>query len=300
MRTHARTVEQELDRLGSRAQGLVTRAQLLDAGITRSAIRRRVEDGSLIPQYRGVYRVGHCAPSVDASYMAAVLACGEGAGLFRRAAGHVLAVLKGAPPVPEVITLTERSIDGIGTHRCRRLDRRDVIVVRGISVTSIARTLVDLAAVLHMHELALACHEAGVRYKTTPRQVEAGLRRRPTSPGGKKLTAVMRGDVPVTLSRLQRAFLRLLREAGLPLPQTNRVAGGRRVDCRWPDLRVTVELDSYRFHNSRHAWEQDRQRERAARARGDEFRRYTWADVVEHPAATVRELRRLLGVECPA
>jgi hypothetical protein len=300
MRPEGRTVEEELARLGSRAHGVVTRAQLLSAGISECAIKRRVGDGSLIPQYRGVYRVGHCAPSVDASYIAAVLACGEGAALFRRAAGHHLAVLKGAPPMPEVITLTERRIDGIATHRCRRLDRRDVIVLRGIDVTSIARTLVDLAAVLHVHELARACHEAGVRYKTTPRQVGAVLKRRPTSPGRKNLTAVMRGDVQVTLSQLERAFLRLLRDAGLPLPLTNRIAGGRRVDCRWPDLRVTVELNSYRFHNSRYAWEQDHQRARAARARGDRFERFTWADIVEHPAATERDMRRLLGVERPA
>src|SRR4051812_11005300 len=181
MRTHARTVEQELDRLGSRAQGLVTRAQLLDAGITRSAIRRRVEDGSLIPQYPGVYRVGHCAPSVDASYMAAVLACGEGAALCRRPAGHLLVLLRGEPPPPEVITATERRIPGIDTRRCRRLDRRDVILVRDIRVTSVPRTLVDLAAVLNIHLLARACHEAGVRYRTTPRQVEAVLARRTNS-----------------------------------------------------------------------------------------------------------------------
>jgi hypothetical protein len=267
---------------------------LLETGILRSAIRRRVEDGSLIPQYRGVYRVGHCAPSVEAMYVAAVFACGEGAALCRRAGAHLLGLLKGAAPAPEVITLTERRIEGIRTRRVRRLDRRDVIVVRGIRVTSVARTLVDLAAALSIHELAQACHEAGVRYKATPRQVEAALKRYSNAPGQRNLRAIMRGDVQVTLSKLERAFLSLLRKAGLPLPQTNRVAGGRRVDCRWPDLGVTVELDSYRFHNSRHAWERDRQRERAARARRDRFERYTWADVVERPAATERDLRRLL------
>jgi hypothetical protein len=294
MRPKGRTVEQELARLGSRAHGVVTRAQLLEAEISECAIKRRIRDGSLIPQHRGVYRVGHCAPSLDASYMAAVLACGEDAALFRRAAGHLLALSKGEPPAPEVLTLRERRVEGIRTQRARRLDRRDVIVVRAIRVTSVPRTLVDLAAVLGLHALARACHEAGVRYRTTPRQVDAVLRRRPNSPGRKNLTGVMRGDVNVTLSQLERAFLQLLREAGLPLPVTNRVAGGRRVDCRWPELGVTVELDSYRFHNSRYAWEQDRARERAAHARGDAYRRYTWADVVEHPAETLRDLRTLL------
>jgi hypothetical protein len=100
--------------------------------------------------------------------------------------------------------------------------------------------------------------------------------------------------VNVTLSTLERAFLRLLRAEGLPLPQTNRVASGRRVDCRWPELRVTVELDSYQFHNSRHSWEQDRRREREARSRGDEFRRYTYGDVLEDTRYMLPELRNLL------
>jgi hypothetical protein len=98
----------------------------------------------------------------------------------------------------------------------------------------------------------------------------------------------------VTLSELERAFLRRLKVAGLPLPQTNKPARGRRVDCRWPDRRLTVELDSYRYHHSRHAWEEDRRREREARARGDEFRRYTYGDVVERPRLMLAELRELL------
>jgi hypothetical protein len=75
----------------------------------------------------------------------------------------------------------------------------------------------------------------------------------------------------------------------------NRPAGGRRVDCRWPAHPVTVELDSYRFHHSRHAWEQDRRREREARARGDEFRRDTWGDVFELPALMLAELSGLVA-----
>ena len=99
----------------------------------------------------------------------------------------------------------------------------------------------------------------------------------------------------VTLSKLEKRLLVLLREVGLPLPRTNRVASGRRVDCRWPEHRLTVELDSYQFHNSRYSWEQDRKREREAYARGDQFRRYTWSDVFEDPSAMLRELRALLG-----
>jgi very-short-patch-repair endonuclease len=133
-----------------------------------------------------------------------------------------------------------------------------------------------------------------VRYRTTPSEVETVLVRRPGSPGSRRLRAVLRGDVHVTLSTLERRFLRVLRAERLPLPQTNRVASGQRVDCRWPELRLTIELDSYRYHGSRHAWEQDRRREREARARGDEFRRYTYGDVFEEPRLMLAELQTLL------
>ena len=113
-------------------------------------------------------------------------------------------------------------------------------------------------------------------------------------PGVEKLRRVMIGDVNVVLSKLEARFLELLREAGLPLPITNKIAGAHYVDCRWPEYRVTVELLSYQFHNSRYAWEQDHERRRDARARGDEFRTYTWADVFEDPTLMLQELHELI------
>jgi hypothetical protein len=117
----------------------------------------------------------------------------------------------------------------------------------------------------------------------------------PNARGRRKLERVLHGDVSVSLSRLESRFLELLKEDGLLLPVTNKIAGGRRVDCRWPDHKLTVELDSYRFHNSRYAWERDRLREREARSRGDEFRRYTAMDVFDEPAFMLAELRALLA-----
>ena len=98
----------------------------------------------------------------------------------------------------------------------------------------------------------------------------------------------------MVLSELERLFLALLREHGLPLPVTNRLTGAFYVDCRWPDHSVTVELLSYGFHNSRHSWEKDHRRPRDARRRGDRFRTYTWTDVVEDPRDMLRELHELL------
>lgn len=290
-----RTVEQELARLASRSHGVVTRGQLLRAGITSHEIKSRVRTGSLLTQHRGVYRVGHAAPSVEASYLAAVLACGPGALLAGPAAAHLHRLLRSSPPMPEVLTPTERQIPGVRSHRSRAMDRRDAAKVRGIPITTVARTLTDLAAVLSVEALALACHEAGILHRTTPRHVDAVLARRPNSPGAANLRMVMRGDVHVILSRLERRFIRVLREVRLPLPITNRVASARRVDCRWPEHRLTIELDSYTFHNSRHSWEQDRRREREAYARGDQFRRYTWGDVFEDSGLMLIELHSLLS-----
>lgn len=157
-------------------------------------------------------------------------------------------MLKGKPPPPEITTPTYRRIEGVRTRRTRHIDPRDVTIVHGIRVTTVARTLVDLAGELDPHELARACHEPIVRYRTTPGQVEIVLARRPRAPGAAKLRAVLRGDVRVTLSILERGFVTRLGEANLLLPRTNRKVDGRWVDCRWPDRHLTVELDSYRYH----------------------------------------------------
>jgi hypothetical protein len=279
--------------MAARSHGVVTRAELLRAGVTPAEIRSRLASGALLREYDGVYRVGHRAPSAEARYLAAVRACGDGALLSGRSAAYLFGLLPGSAPGPEVTARTERRIEGIKTRRAREIGSVEAAVWRGVPVTSVARTLVDLAAVLGAQELGRACHEAGVRYGTTPREVEAILARRPPVRGAGRLRAVLNGDVRVTLSKLERRFLERLRDAGLPLPETNRPAGGRRVDCRWREQRLTVELDSYRYHHSRHAWEQDRRREREARLRGDEFRRYTWTDV-EEPRFMLAELRKIL------
>ena len=283
-------MESALAGLARRSHGVVTRRELLRAGISAKEVEGRLRSGALIAVFRAVYRVGHTAPSVEAHYMAAVKACGAGALLSARAAAHLLGLAKGPAPPPEITAPGKLRVQGVRTHR----GHRQGTIWSGIPVTTPAETLVDLAAAVDEAELARACHQAGVRHHTTPNQVEAVLVRRPKTPGAAKLRRVLRGEVNVTLSALEKRFLNRLRGAGLPLPRTNRVAGSSRVDCRWPDLNLTVELDSYRYHSSRHAWEQDRRREREAYARGDELRRYTYGDVFESPAPMLAELRALL------
>jgi very-short-patch-repair endonuclease len=222
-----------------------------------------------------------------------VLAAGEGALLSGQAAAHWLKLLKGAPPPAEVIAPKKRRVKG--AHRSNNIDPRDATEYRGIPCTTVPRTLVDLAATVSEADLARAVHEASVIHGTRPEHVEAALARRPRVKGAGKLRRVLRGDTKLLLSKLEARFLEILRENGLELPETNKRVDNRYVDCRWPKRKLTIELDSYRYHGTRHAWEQDRRRERQARRRGDDFRRFTWGDVFEEPEAMIDELRPILG-----
>jgi very-short-patch-repair endonuclease len=281
-----RTVERRLAELARRSHGVVTRAELMEAGVSRHEVVHRLRTGSLIAAFRGVYRVGHKAPSVEARYLAAVKAAGEGALLSGLSAAWLWGLVKGLAPPPEVSARTERRLKGVKVRRVRRLGKGTVH--RGVPVTAVPATLVRVSSLLSFYELARAAHEATVRYGITT--VDDAPRR---------LLAILEGDAPVLLSRLERGFRARLRHAGLPLPVTNRPAGAHYVDCRWPEHRLIVELDSYRFHRSRHAWEQDRRRDRDARRRGDLMRRYTWRDVIEEPDQMLAELRDILLARRP-
>jgi hypothetical protein len=294
MRASGRTPEEEIGRQANGAFGLVRRDRLLRAGVTRSEIGHRLATRALLPEYPGIYRVGHQAPSVEASYLAAVWACGEQALLSGRAGAYHWRILGGKPPPPEVTAPTWRRVKGLKPKQRRGLEKRDGTIHRAIPITTIPVTIVDLAAELSEDELARVCHEAGVRYGTTPGQVKAVMARRGYIKGAPKLRAVLDGKVPVSLSALERRFNKLLREAGLPLPITNKQTDSYRIDCRWTDPPLTAELDSYRYHNSRHSWERDREREREARKRGDEFRRYSWEDVYKRPHEVLEDLTPLL------
>lgn len=194
--------DQRIARLASRNHGVVTRRELIAAGVTVDEIRQRRARGSLLAQHPGVYRVGHDAPVTEARYLAAVRACGEGAVLSGRAAAFLYGLLRGREPRPEVTSRTERRVRGVRTRRCRELGHEDTTIHRGIPVTTVARTLTDLAPELTPDELARACHEAEVRYGTTARHVQAVLARRPRCPGAPKLRAIIEGDMRVTLSKL--------------------------------------------------------------------------------------------------
>jgi len=238
----------------------------------------------------GVYAVGHAAPSLRGDYMAAVLAGGEGAVVSHRAAAHLLRLGSGAPPPPEVTVPTTawRRRPGVVIHRVAELHVLDASTLDGIPITIVPRTLLDLAPRLAPAELARACHEAWIHHRTTPHQIEACIARNPRKPGARKLRRALGADV--TLSALEDGFLALLDAHELPRPRTNVDRHGDKVDCHWPDHGLMVELLSYRFHGTRHAFEAD-----VARRRRSNHLAYTYGDVFEHATRTAAELARLLA-----
>jgi hypothetical protein len=277
-------------RIARTRHGRVSRGQLLAEGVEAEQIKRWIRDGRLRPVHRGIYAVGHTAPSVEATYMAAVLAAGHGAALSHYADAHLLQLLPGDPPPPEVTvpTTAHRTRPGIVIHRVRQLPPQDLATLHGIRITTAPRVLLDLAPRLAPTELARACHQAWVRHGTAPRNIEACIARNPNKPGIAKLRRALAADV--TLSELEDAFLKLLREHGLPLPRTNVDRHGDKVDCHWPDRDLTIELLSYRYHATRHAFEAD-----VARRRRSEHHAYTYGDVVERAPQTAAELARTLA-----
>ena len=135
-------------RLAARQHGLVTLAQLLAAGLDKSAIARRVRAGQLHRVYRGVYAVGHAGLSREGRFLAAVLGAGKGAALSHLAAAELWEVRRYRASLIDVVVPTRRRADGVRVHETRTLHPRDVTTYKGIPVTTIARTLVDLSDVL--------------------------------------------------------------------------------------------------------------------------------------------------------
>ena len=224
--------------------------------------------------FRGVYRVGHTAPSLEAHYLAAVKACGDGALLSGPAAAHLLGLRKGAAPAAEVAAPSKRRVKGVTIRRAQR----QATLWRGVPVTSLAETLDDLARCPNRRR-------AGPRLPPSRRAPPHNAK---TGRGGPGPTAQRPRRAPATQSAARRrqrhpqhARARLSRPAAPPRPAPTEDKPARR--------RATAGL------HTRHAWEQDRHREREAHARGHDFRRYTYADVLENPALMLAELTALLS-----
>jgi hypothetical protein len=268
--------------------GRVTAVQLLGAGVDRDRIKRWVADGRLRREHVEVFALGHPDPSPRGVYRSAALASGSGAVVSHLAAAQLLNLRSGRVPRPEVTILVDngRRRPGIRIHRST-LHPLDVSTLDGIPITTVPRILLDLAPRETPDRLTRMCHEAWVHHGTGPEQVEACIARNPRKPGAAKLRRAQRADV--TLSELERLFVALCSDHGLPLPRTNIDVKGDKVDCHWPAHGLTIELHSWRYHGSRQAFERD-----LARRRRSNHLAFGYGDVAERPRQTAAELKPLL------
>jgi very-short-patch-repair endonuclease len=275
---------------------VVSKAQLAKLGLTRDAVRRRVEKKRLQRLYPGVYAVGHDALTVDSRRLAAVIACGAGALLSHRAAGSAQGLLLSSPQFDVTVSQPRKSKPGIVVHRSRLIHPEDRAVERGIPVTCVARTLVDLADVLSEERLAKAVHEAEVRRAFDLEAIERTLTRLPGRTGRHRLRRVLVAYKPhpnFTRSSAERRLLELCQRHGLPPPQANLWIVGYEVDAYWPDVRVAVEVDGAEAHHTRAAFHEDRARDRRLAAERVHVVRITWSDFDDEPrlAAELRAIR---------
>ena len=178
--------------------------------------------------------------------MAAVLGAGPGAALSHLAAATLLQAWRRKPGPPAVVSPQRRRLGGIEVHTCRRLDPRDITVFRGIPVTTMARTLVDLTDTLSAEQLANVIHEAAFRNRFDLEATRAAMAR---ANGRRHLGVLERalalhaGGSAGTRSDAEDAFLSMIRAAGAPEPAVNRKVQDFEVDFHWPDQRLVVEID---------------------------------------------------------
>jgi len=188
--------------------------------------------------------------------------------------------------------------EGITVHRSRRLHADDRAVVDAISVTSVARTIVDLADVLSERRFADVVHEAEVLRLFDLRRVEEALGRASGRAGRHRLRRVLAGwdDGPAfTRNDAERRVLELSRSHGLPTPQVNVLVAKYEVDFFWPDAGLAVEFDGAATHHTRRAFHRDRQRDRDLASQGIQVVRVTSRDLRGDSAALARELAAILA-----
>ena len=285
--------ERELSALANRQHGVVSRRQLLAAGLGSRTIRRRVEAGRLYPLFRGVYVLGRKGISARGEWQGAVLVGRDGALLSHRSAAALWGLTSQSPPV-EITTSSRQRVPGIAFHE-GGVHPEERTTVNGIPVTSVARTLLDLAEVVNEQEFTSAWEEADRRRLLDLPAVEAvcarGFGRRGLKLVRPRLDAVR----PTTRSPLEARVLELCRARSLPLPETNVKVLGKEVDAYWSEQRLMVEADGFEFHGHRAAFEHDRARDAEMQVAGYRVLRLTHRRLDEEPEKVAAQLRHLLS-----
>jgi very-short-patch-repair endonuclease len=299
-----REVEERIARLAASQHGVVTRAQLLGAGVTVSEVRRRLRTSRLVEVHRGVYLVGPVA-SPRAAEMAAVLACGPRAYVSHRSAAWLWELLPrpesaGRSGLVEVRVAANRRVrrTGILARRTELLEAKDVALVDGIPATSVARTLVDLAGVVRPRELERATARAERQELVTRDRLLAFVARHRREPGVGVLAGILgqEGGPALTRSVLEDRFGVEVKEFGLPKPRYNVVVEGYELDVWWARLRHAVELDGAAYHRSWRSQRHDRRRDTDLAAAGITVIRVTWDQLVHDTKRTMMRIGQALAL----
>jgi very-short-patch-repair endonuclease len=283
------TADGILAALAQRQYGVVSRAQLLALGLTRTQITARLESGRLHALHRGVYAVGHRPRHREAAWLAAILACGEGAVLSHQSAAVLWRMADREGGLPHVTVRGRHRLPRIIVHEAH-LTRRDMQVRFGIPVTSPARTLIDLAHALDADEFDRVAREAQYRNLFDVPALRDALQRRPASRVRRMLD-----DIAPTQSKMEDRMLRICRRYRLPQPRTQQWNSGRRIDFLWPEQRVAVEADSWEGHGTPWAFQADRDQSNALQLAGYVILRFTHADITRRPAHVAQQIRAALA-----
>lgn len=280
--------------------GVVATRQLSECGLDGKMIATRARRGHLHLVFRGVYAAGHEALTTTGRFMAAVLACGDGAVLSDHAAAAHLGLRAWDGRLTEVTVPRAggRRIDGIRVHR-RALDRRDVRTHDGIRVTTAARTILDIAATMPFVALRRMVRQAQAERHVNVRQLLEVLARHRGHRGAARLRAVIIDGPTPTRSVLEDHALDLIVGAGIERPEVNARLrlDGRRIepDLLWRRQRVVVECDGSRWHADPLTRANDAARQALLEAHGYRVLRVTWEQVINHPQQTIARIRAALA-----
>jgi hypothetical protein len=288
--------------LAEAQHGVVSLAQLRALGMTASAVRMRVAAGKLHRVHYGVYAVGHPLLTPKGHLMAAVLACGEGSMLSHQTAG---AHLNLRPTQRAKVDVTApgrsgKSRTGIQVHSAKTITPADVTVMDRIPCTTWARTLLDLAEVLHPRAVEKACDRAEQLKIFDLRALDDVLRRADGRRGARVLHEILRSyriGEDYTRNDLEDALLAICPEAGVPPPRVNYwiplPGGDVEGDFVWVERKLIVETDGDATHGTHQGRENDHRRDRRLRKAGWQVERFTWREVFHDRARVVRELREI-------
>ena len=283
-----------LAELARRQGGVVSSAQLWRLGFSETAVAHLVARGHLLRLHRGVYAVGHLALGVFGRRFGAVLAGGDGTLVARRSAGAAWDLRAGGPARIEILAPGKgrRSIRGLDVHVTRRLPDEERAEVGGLPVTSVSRTLADLAGCLAWDDLRRTMERADALELL---DVEALLRCARNRAGAPRIRAILDDWSPARTHRgLEEKLLALVRRSGLPEPAVNVDLLDFEVDLLWSSSRLVVEADSRAFHNSWAAAERDRHRDAVLAAGGYRVLRFTWRQVTKQPREVLAAIRAVL------